>query len=77
MARRKPARKPSQRPEVVEEAQIIRPERATPSAEEALSGWRRSSGNERSGSLPLSERARVEVCLPDLPKQAYQDLLDA
>ena len=27
--------------------------------------------------MPLSERARVEVYLPDLPKQAYQDLLDA
>jgi len=27
--------------------------------------------------LPLSERARVEVYLPDLPKQAYQDLLEA
>jgi hypothetical protein len=24
--------------------------------------------------LPLSERARIEVYLPDLPKQAYQDL---
>jgi hypothetical protein len=27
--------------------------------------------------LPLSERARVDVYLPDLPKQSYQDLLDA
>jgi hypothetical protein len=27
--------------------------------------------------LPLSERARIEVYLPDLPKQAYQDLLEA
>jgi hypothetical protein len=27
--------------------------------------------------LPLSEKARVEVYLPDLPKQAYQDLLNA
>ena len=27
--------------------------------------------------MPLSERARVEVYLPDLPKQAYQDLLEA
>lgn len=27
--------------------------------------------------MPLSERARVEVYLPDLPKQAYQDLLHA
>jgi hypothetical protein len=26
--------------------------------------------------LPLSEKARIEVYLPDLPKQAYQDLLD-
>jgi hypothetical protein len=26
--------------------------------------------------LPLSERARVEVYLPDLPSAAYQDLLD-
>jgi hypothetical protein len=25
--------------------------------------------------LPLSERARVEVYLPDLPRAAYQDLL--
>jgi hypothetical protein len=25
--------------------------------------------------LPLFERARIEVYLPDLPKQAYQDLL--
>jgi hypothetical protein len=25
--------------------------------------------------LPLSEKARIEVYLPDLPKQAYQDLL--
>jgi hypothetical protein len=27
--------------------------------------------------LPLSERARVEVYLPDLPRQSYRDLLDA
>jgi hypothetical protein len=27
--------------------------------------------------LPLSERARIEVYLPDLPRQAYQDLLVA
>ena len=27
--------------------------------------------------MPLLERARVEVYLPDLPKQAYQDLLNA
>lgn len=27
--------------------------------------------------MPLSEKARVEVCLPDLPKQAYQNLLEA
>jgi hypothetical protein len=27
--------------------------------------------------LPLSERARVEVYLPDLPRAAYQDLLAA
>jgi hypothetical protein len=27
--------------------------------------------------LPLSEKARIEVYLPDLPRQAYQDLLDA
>jgi len=27
--------------------------------------------------LPLSEKARVEVYLPDLPKPAYQDLLAA
>jgi len=27
--------------------------------------------------LPLSEKARVEVYLPDLPKPAYQDLLVA
>jgi hypothetical protein len=27
--------------------------------------------------LPLSEKARVEVYLPDLPRQAYRDLLDA
>jgi hypothetical protein len=27
--------------------------------------------------LPLSERARVEIYLPDLPKPAYQDLLAA
>jgi hypothetical protein len=27
--------------------------------------------------LPLSERARVEVYLPDLPRAAYQDLLSA
>jgi len=26
--------------------------------------------------LPLSERARVEVYLPDLPRAAYQDLLN-
>ena len=26
--------------------------------------------------MPLSERARVEVYLPDLPRAAYQDLLD-
>jgi 3'-phosphoadenosine 5'-phosphosulfate sulfotransferase (PAPS reductase)/FAD synthetase len=25
--------------------------------------------------LPLSERARVEIYLPDLPRAAYQDLL--
>ena len=27
--------------------------------------------------MPLSEKARIEVYLPDLPKQAYQDLLNA
>jgi hypothetical protein len=27
--------------------------------------------------LPLLEKARIEVYLPDLPKQAYQDLLNA
>ena len=27
--------------------------------------------------MPLSEKARVEVYLPDLPRKAYQDLLDA
>jgi len=27
--------------------------------------------------LPLSEKARIEVYLPDLPKPAYQDLLAA
>lgn len=27
--------------------------------------------------MPLSEKARVEVYLPDLPKQAYQNLLEA
>mgnify|MGYP001610150540 CR=1 FL=1 len=27
--------------------------------------------------MPLSEKARIEVYLPDLPKQAYQDLLEA
>lgn len=27
--------------------------------------------------MPLLERARVEVYLPDLPKQTYQDLLNA
>jgi hypothetical protein len=27
--------------------------------------------------LPLSEKARVEVYLPDLPRAAYQDLLSA
>jgi hypothetical protein len=27
--------------------------------------------------LPLSERARIEVYLPDLPRAAYQDLLSA
>jgi hypothetical protein len=27
--------------------------------------------------LPLSERARIEVYLPDLPRQSYRDLLDS
>jgi len=27
--------------------------------------------------LPLSERARIEVYLPELPEQAYHDLLEA
>jgi hypothetical protein len=27
--------------------------------------------------LPLSEKSRVEVCLPDLPLPAYQRLLEA
>jgi hypothetical protein len=27
--------------------------------------------------LPLSEKARIEVYLPDLPRAAYQDLLSA
>ena len=27
--------------------------------------------------MPLSEKARVEVYLPDLPRAAYQDLLSA
>jgi hypothetical protein len=33
--------------------------------------------NGRRNSLPLSEKARIEVYLPDLPKQAYQELLNA
>src|SRR5207237_1502687 len=33
--------------------------------------------SERRDSLPLFEKARVEVYLPDLPKKAYQDLLGA
>ena len=27
--------------------------------------------------MPLSEKARIEVYLPDLPKQSYQDLLNS
>ena len=27
--------------------------------------------------MPLSEKARIEVYLPDVPRQAYRDLLDA
>jgi len=27
--------------------------------------------------LPLSEKARIEVYIPDLPQQTYQNLLDA
>ncbi len=27
--------------------------------------------------MPLFEKARIEVYLPDLPKRSYQDLLDA
>lgn len=27
--------------------------------------------------MPLSEKVRIEVYLPDLPRAAYQDLLDA
>lgn len=27
--------------------------------------------------MPLSEKARIEVYLPDVPRWAYQDLLDA
>jgi hypothetical protein len=27
--------------------------------------------------LPLSEKARIEIYLPDLPSAAYQELLDA
>lgn len=27
--------------------------------------------------MPLSERARIEVYLPDLPKTSYQELLEA
>ena len=27
--------------------------------------------------MPLSERARIEVYVPDLPKPAYQELLDS
>ena len=27
--------------------------------------------------MPLSEKARIEVYLPDLPKQTYQNLLEA
>lgn len=27
--------------------------------------------------MPLSEKARIEVYLPDLPRRAYQDLLEA
>lgn len=30
-----------------------------------------------SGLLPLSEKARIEVYLPDLPARAYRELLDA
>jgi hypothetical protein len=42
-----------------------------------LSNACRTFLSERSASLPLSEKARVEVYLPDLPKQTYQNLLEA
>src|ERR1051326_6260811 len=36
-----------------------------------------SSQSERGNSLPLSEKVRIEVYLPDLPRAAYQDLLES
>jgi hypothetical protein len=35
------------------------------------------SQGERGNSLPLSEKARIEVYLPELPRPAYLDLLDS
>src|SRR5260370_41705973 len=36
-----------------------------------------SSRSERGNSLPLSEKARIEVNLPDLPRAVYQEVLDS
>src|SRR5207248_6607854 len=41
-----------------------------------LGGEWNPSTSARSSSLPLSEKARVEVYVPDLPTLPYQNLLD-
>jgi hypothetical protein len=38
--------------------------------------WKHSQKSVRRRSLPLSEKTRVEVYLPDLPTSAYQRLLE-
>src|SRR6266478_7766132 len=50
--------------------------RESNSQRKSRSSGPRSSTSERRGLLPLLERARVEVYLPDLPRAAYYNLLD-
>ena len=58
------------------EIKVQRPPRVLVSEKEALKRMK-DFAKRRSGSLPLLERVRVEVYTPDLPADAYRNLLTA
>ena len=52
------------------------PKRVKLSAAESLKRMEEVPERKEANSLPLSEKARIEVYLPDLPSPEYQDLLE-